>query len=32
MRAVVCQNAELDVVEREAPTPAGGQVRLNVLR
>src|SRR4051812_13712495 len=32
MKAVVCQNAELDVVERPEPTPARGQVRLSVLR
>lgn len=32
MRAVVCQNAELEVVERPEPTPARGQVRLEVLR
>src|SRR3954466_5441249 len=32
MKAVVCQNAELDVVEREEPTPGRGQVRLSVLR
>ncbi|HEV2062491.1 MAG TPA: zinc-binding dehydrogenase [Solirubrobacteraceae bacterium] len=32
MRAVVCQNAQLDVVERDEPTPAGGQVRLTVTR
>jgi threonine dehydrogenase-like Zn-dependent dehydrogenase len=32
MRAVVCQNAELDVVERPEPTPGRGQVRLRVLR
>ncbi len=32
MRAVVCQNAELDVVERPEPTPGRGQVRLNVVR
>jgi len=32
MRSVVCQNAELDVVERPEPTPASGQVRLEVLR
>jgi threonine dehydrogenase-like Zn-dependent dehydrogenase len=32
MRAVVCQNAELSVEEREEPTPAKGQVRLKVLR
>jgi len=32
MRAVACQNAELDVVERSEPTPGRGQVRLRVLR
>src|SRR4051794_26132295 len=32
MRAVVCQNAELEVVERPEPTPGRGQVRLEVLR
>jgi threonine dehydrogenase-like Zn-dependent dehydrogenase len=32
MRAVACTNAELKVVERPEPTPAGGQVRLEVLR
>ena len=32
MKAVVCQNAELDVVERDEPTPGRGQVRLSVLR
>jgi len=32
MRAVVCQNAELDVVERPEPTPGRGQVRLAVTR
>jgi threonine dehydrogenase-like Zn-dependent dehydrogenase len=32
MKAVVCQNAELEVVERPEPTPAHGHVRLNVLR
>jgi threonine dehydrogenase-like Zn-dependent dehydrogenase len=32
MKAVVCQNAELDVVERPEPTPGRGQVRLTVLR
>jgi threonine dehydrogenase-like Zn-dependent dehydrogenase len=32
MRAVVCQNAELRVVERPEPTPARGQVRLAVER
>src|SRR3954452_12495690 len=32
MRAVVCQNAELEVVDRPEPTPATGQVRLSVLR
>jgi threonine dehydrogenase-like Zn-dependent dehydrogenase len=32
MRAVVCQNAELEVVDRDEPTPGPGQVRLKVLR
>ena len=32
MRAVVCTNAELGVAERPEPTPARGQVRLEVLR
>jgi threonine dehydrogenase-like Zn-dependent dehydrogenase len=32
MKAVVCQNAELEVVERPEPTPGRGQVRLQVLR
>jgi threonine dehydrogenase-like Zn-dependent dehydrogenase len=32
MRAVVCQNAELEVVERPEPTPGRGQVRLTVTR
>jgi len=32
MRSVVCQNAELEVVERSAPDPGRGQVRLEVLR
>lgn len=32
MRAVVCQNAELEVSELPEPTPAKGQVRLEVLR
>jgi threonine dehydrogenase-like Zn-dependent dehydrogenase len=32
MKAVVCQNAELDVVERDEPTPRRGQVRLSVQR
>jgi threonine dehydrogenase-like Zn-dependent dehydrogenase len=32
VRAVVCQNAELQVVERPEPTPARGQVRLAVER
>jgi threonine dehydrogenase-like Zn-dependent dehydrogenase len=32
MRAVVCQNAELEVVERPEPAPARGQVRLAVKR
>lgn len=32
MRAVVCQNAELDVRDRPEPVPGRGQVRLQVLR
>src|SRR5271168_3167649 len=32
MRAVVCTNAELSVVEVPAPVPGPGQVRLEVLR
>jgi threonine dehydrogenase-like Zn-dependent dehydrogenase len=32
MRAVVCQNAELEVLDRPEPTPGRGQVRLEVLR
>ena len=32
MKAVVCQNAELRVVERPEPVPGRGQVRLTVLR
>jgi threonine dehydrogenase-like Zn-dependent dehydrogenase len=32
MRAVVCQHAELDVVDVPEPTPAKGQVRVEVLR
>lgn len=32
MKAVVCRNAELDVVERPEPVPGQGQVRLQVLR
>jgi len=32
MKAVVCQNSELEVVERPEPTPGRGQVRLEVLR
>jgi threonine dehydrogenase-like Zn-dependent dehydrogenase len=32
MRAVVCQNAELEVVDRPEPDPGPGQVRLSVLR
>jgi threonine dehydrogenase-like Zn-dependent dehydrogenase len=32
MRAVVCQNAELEVVDQPEPTPGPGQVRLEVLR
>src|SRR3954464_1390203 len=32
MKAVVCQNAELEVVERPEPAPGKGQVRLTVSR
>jgi threonine dehydrogenase-like Zn-dependent dehydrogenase len=32
MRAVVCQHAVLEVVDRPEPEPAKGQVRLSVLR
>jgi threonine dehydrogenase-like Zn-dependent dehydrogenase len=32
MRAVVCSNAELEVVERPEPVPARGHVRIEVLR
>jgi threonine dehydrogenase-like Zn-dependent dehydrogenase len=32
MRAVVCENAQLAVVERPEPAPARSQVRLQVLR
>jgi threonine dehydrogenase-like Zn-dependent dehydrogenase len=32
MRAVVCTNAELQVVERPEPLPGAGQVRIEVLR
>ncbi len=32
MKAVVCQNAELDVVDLPEPAPARGQVRLRVAR
>ena len=32
MRAVVCSNAELEVVERPEPVPGRGQVRIEVLR
>ena len=32
MRAVVCQNAELEVRDRPEPIPGRGQVRLEVLR
>ena len=32
MKAVVCRNAELDLVERAEPVPGKGQVRLQVLR
>jgi threonine dehydrogenase-like Zn-dependent dehydrogenase len=32
MKAVVCQHAELDVVDRPEPVPGRGQVRIQVLR
>src|SRR5262245_24851830 len=32
MKAVVCHNTELEVVDRPEPTPKKGQVRLSVLR
>jgi threonine dehydrogenase-like Zn-dependent dehydrogenase len=32
MRAVVCQNAELELSDRPEPVPRQGQVRLRVLR
>jgi threonine dehydrogenase-like Zn-dependent dehydrogenase len=32
MRAVVCSNAELDVVDRPEPVPGRGQVRIEVRR
>jgi threonine dehydrogenase-like Zn-dependent dehydrogenase len=32
MRAVVCENTELDVIERPEPVPGRGQVRIEVLR
>jgi threonine dehydrogenase-like Zn-dependent dehydrogenase len=32
VRAVVCRNAELDVADLPAPTPAGGQLVLDVVR
>ena len=32
MKAVVCRNAELDVLEQPEPVPGRGQVRLQVLR
>src|SRR4051812_2980694 len=32
MKAVVCQDAELDVVQRPEPAPGRGQVRLTVSR
>ena len=32
MRAVVCNNAELEVIERPEPVPGRGQVRIEVLR
>jgi threonine dehydrogenase-like Zn-dependent dehydrogenase len=32
MRAVICQNAELSVVDRPTPDPARGQARIEVVR
>ncbi|HEX8856027.1 MAG TPA: zinc-binding dehydrogenase [Thermoleophilaceae bacterium] len=32
MRAVVCRNTELEVVDRPEPVPGRGQVRIEVLR
>ena len=32
MRAVVCTNAKLEVVDRSEPVPESGQVRIEVLR
>jgi threonine dehydrogenase-like Zn-dependent dehydrogenase len=32
MKAVVCENAELEVVDRPEPVPGRGQVRIEVLR
>jgi threonine dehydrogenase-like Zn-dependent dehydrogenase len=32
MRAVICKNAELQVVDRPEPAPGRGQVRIQVLR
>jgi threonine dehydrogenase-like Zn-dependent dehydrogenase len=32
MRAVVCSNAELEVMQRPEPVPGRGQVRIEVLR
>ena len=32
MRAVVCRNAELEVIERPEPAPGPGQVRIGVSR
>src|SRR5271167_2032992 len=32
MRAVVCRHADLEVADLPEPTPARGQVRLEVLR
>ena len=32
MRAVICENAQLDVAERPEPVPGRGQVRIEVLR
>ena len=32
MRAVVCQNAQFEVLDRPEPVPGSGQVRLQVAR
>src|ERR1022692_4812140 len=32
MKAVVCRNAELEVMEQPEPVPGRGQVRIRVLR